>query len=68
MIKARDEEEIEKAKSQLSAEFEMKDLGEAKKILGMEIVRDIKCNTRSSSTRVSGVRYLLCIIDYKFRI
>ena len=32
--------EICRLKAQLSKEFEMKDLGEAKKILGMEIVRD----------------------------
>ena len=32
--------EINRLKSQLSSEFEMKDLGEAKKILGMEIARD----------------------------
>ena len=31
---------IKKLKSQLSGEFEMKDLGVAKKILGMEIHRD----------------------------
>ncbi|KAH9790140.1 Integrase catalytic domain-containing protein [Citrus sinensis] len=33
-------DEIEKLKTQLNQEFEMKDLGEAKKILGMEICRD----------------------------
>ncbi|KAM1399624.1 hypothetical protein ACFX2F_027020 [Malus domestica] len=32
--------EIERLKTQLSNEFEMKDLGEARKILGMEIERD----------------------------
>ncbi|KAE8678648.1 hypothetical protein F3Y22_tig00111402pilonHSYRG00027 [Hibiscus syriacus] len=34
--------EIAKLKTQLNREFEMKDLGEAKKILGMEISRDKK--------------------------
>nr|GEY43991.1 retrovirus-related Pol polyprotein from transposon TNT 1-94 [Tanacetum cinerariifolium] len=34
--------EIEKLKTQLKSEFEMKDLGETKMILGMEIVRDKK--------------------------
>ncbi|KAE8708400.1 putative sphingolipid transporter spinster-like protein 2-like [Hibiscus syriacus] len=34
--------EIVKLKTQLNKEFEMKDLGEAKKILGMEISRDKK--------------------------
>ena len=33
-------EEIEKLKTRLNQEFEMKDLGETKKILGMEITRD----------------------------
>ena len=32
--------EIEKLKEQMKREFEMKDLSEAKKILGMEITRD----------------------------
>ncbi|GJX06449.1 retrovirus-related pol polyprotein from transposon TNT 1-94 [Tanacetum coccineum] len=35
-------DEIEKLKTRLKSEFEMKDLGEAKMILGMEIVRDKK--------------------------
>ena len=39
---ARDREEIRKVKVQLSAEFEMKDLGNAKKILSIEIIRDKK--------------------------
>ena len=33
-------EEIEKLKTRLNQEFEMKDLGETKKILDMEITRD----------------------------
>jgi hypothetical protein len=40
--------EIVALKAQLSSEFDMKDLGAAKKILGMEIVRD----------RKSGLLYL----------
>ena len=40
LIAAKSQTEIDKLKAQLSAEFEMKDLGEAKKILGMEINRD----------------------------
>jgi hypothetical protein len=32
--------EIDRLKTQLKNEFEMKDLGEAKKILGMEIARE----------------------------
>ena len=37
LIAYRSQTKIEKLKSQLNREFEMKDLGEAKKILGMEI-------------------------------
>ncbi|KAG8480749.1 hypothetical protein CXB51_025125 [Gossypium anomalum] len=41
---AKDKGEIKKVKAQLSEEFEMKDLGPAKKILGMEILRDRKAS------------------------
>jgi hypothetical protein len=40
LIASKSHVEINKLKAQLSKEFEMKDLGEAKKILGMEISRD----------------------------
>ena len=40
LIASKSQEEIEKLKIQLRKEFKMKDLGEAKKILGMEIKRD----------------------------
>lgn len=40
LIAAKSMVEINKLKTQLSGEFEMKDLGAAKKILGMEIHRD----------------------------
>ncbi|KAM2628105.1 hypothetical protein TB2_001483 [Malus domestica] len=40
LIASKNVEEIEKLKKQMKNEFEMKDLGEAKKILGMEITRD----------------------------
>nr|CAD40363.2 OSJNBa0093P23.9 [Oryza sativa Japonica Group] len=40
LIAAKDKSEIEKLKAQLSSEFEMKDLGAAKKILSMEITRE----------------------------
>ena len=40
LIAAKDKEEIQRAKTQLSTKFEMKDLGAVKKILGMEIHRD----------------------------
>ena len=42
LIASKSQVEIDRLKAQLSKEFEMKDLGEAKKILGMEITRDIE--------------------------
>ncbi|KAL5778245.1 hypothetical protein ACOSP7_011171 [Xanthoceras sorbifolium] len=51
LIASKSQVEIERLKAQLHQEFEMKDLGEAKKILGMEINRDRKkgklCLTQS---------------------
>ncbi|KAG8473481.1 hypothetical protein CXB51_035654 [Gossypium anomalum] len=44
LIAAKDKGDIRKVKAQLSEEFEMKDLGPAKKILGMEILRDRKAS------------------------
>jgi hypothetical protein len=40
LIATKSQAEIDRLKAQLTKEFEMKDLGEAKKILGMEISRD----------------------------
>ncbi|TXG74049.1 hypothetical protein EZV62_002628 [Acer yangbiense] len=40
LIASKSKVEIDRLKAQLSSEFDMKDLGEAKKILGMEIKRD----------------------------
>uniref|UniRef100_A0A3Q7HN12 Reverse transcriptase Ty1/copia-type domain-containing protein n=1 Tax=Solanum lycopersicum TaxID=4081 RepID=A0A3Q7HN12_SOLLC len=40
LIAAKKKHDIQKLKGLLSAEFEMKDLGTARKILGMEIIRD----------------------------
>jgi hypothetical protein len=48
LITAKSMKEITALKAQLSSEFDMKDLGAAKKILGMEIVMD----------RKSGLLYL----------
>jgi ATP-binding cassette subfamily B (MDR/TAP) protein 1 len=48
LIAAKDKLEIAKLKAQLNKEFEMKDLGAAKKIFGVEINRD----------RKSGMLYL----------
>ncbi|KAG8497798.1 hypothetical protein CXB51_007413 [Gossypium anomalum] len=44
LIAAKDKGEIRKVKAQLREEFKMKDLGPAKKILGMEILRDRKAS------------------------
>jgi hypothetical protein len=41
LIAAKGKKEITTLKAQLGSEFEMKDLGAAKKILGMKITRDI---------------------------
>ena len=48
LIAVKDKSEIAKFKAQLNKEFEMKDLGAAKKILGVKIIRD----------RKSGMLYL----------
>jgi len=40
LIAARNKTRVQKLKTQLKKKFDMKDLGEAKKILGMEITRD----------------------------
>ncbi|KAH9699247.1 hypothetical protein KPL71_024272 [Citrus sinensis] len=42
LIASKNRDEIERVKKQLASEFEMKDLGDAQRILGMEIRRDKK--------------------------
>ena len=42
LIASNNKSKVEKLKSELSREFEMKDLGAAKRILGIEIKRDRK--------------------------
>ncbi|KAH9754532.1 Integrase catalytic domain-containing protein [Citrus sinensis] len=42
LITSKNRDEIERLKKQLASEFEMKDLGDAQRILGMEIRRDKK--------------------------
>ena len=42
LIASNNRDEIERLKKQLAYEFEMKDLGDAHRILGMEIRRDKK--------------------------
>jgi hypothetical protein len=51
LIAAKDMGEVQKVKDQLSSEFDMKDLGAAKKILGMEIIRDRKARKLYLSQR-----------------
>ncbi|KAG8496281.1 hypothetical protein CXB51_009219 [Gossypium anomalum] len=46
LIAAKDKGEIRTVKAQLSEEIEMKDLGPAKKILGMKILRDRKSDDK----------------------
>jgi hypothetical protein len=48
LIAAKSMKEVTALKAQLSRKFDMKDLGDAKKILGMEIIKD----------RKSGMLYL----------
>jgi hypothetical protein len=45
LIASHDKSLIDELKAQLSHEFDMKDLGPAKKILGMEILRDHRVGT-----------------------
>ena len=40
LVVSKDKDEIRRLKAQLNKEFEMKDLGAMKKILGMQILRD----------------------------
>uniref|UniRef100_A0A3Q7H6H9 Reverse transcriptase Ty1/copia-type domain-containing protein n=1 Tax=Solanum lycopersicum TaxID=4081 RepID=A0A3Q7H6H9_SOLLC len=51
LIGAKKKYDIQKLKGLLSAEFEMKDLGAARKILGMEIIRDRERRKRFFSQR-----------------
>lgn len=58
LIASRSKVEVDHLKKQLKAEFEMKDLGPARRILGMDIFRD-----RSAGTlRLSQQRYLEQIV------
>ena len=59
LITSKENSLINKLKSQLSNEFEMKDLGAAKKILGMEIHKDRK----ASKFYLSQRKYLQKVLD-----
>ena len=51
LIVSKSKDEIEKLNTQLNQEFKMKDLGDAKKILGIEIYRDKACGKVSLSQK-----------------
>ena len=51
LIASKSKDEIEKLKTQLNQEFEIKYLGDDKKILGMEICRDRACGKVSLSQK-----------------
>ncbi|GKD23390.1 retrovirus-related pol polyprotein from transposon TNT 1-94, partial [Tanacetum coccineum] len=64
LIPCKSKVEIGSTKSLLKKEFDMKELEEAKKILGMETVRD----QSRKILRVSQSGYVSKILNYNFRI
>jgi hypothetical protein len=68
LIAAKSMKEIATLKAQLSSEFEMKDLGHAKKILGMEIKRDRKSSLLflSQEKYIEKVLHCFNMQDAKF--
>jgi uncharacterized protein YuzE len=62
LIAAKDKSEIAKLKAQLNLEFEMKDLGAAKKIIGVEIIRDRKLVCYTSVSEVILRRFFIVLI------
>ena len=63
LIASKDMSEINKIKTQLSGEFEMKDLGAAKKILGMEIRKDREAEKLYLSQKII-LREYLSVLGY----
>ncbi|KAG8477717.1 hypothetical protein CXB51_027597 [Gossypium anomalum] len=59
LIAVKDKGEIRKVKAQLSEEFEMKDLGPARKILGMEILGDRK-TSKLYLSQTAYIEKVLC--------
>ncbi|PHT40240.1 Retrovirus-related Pol polyprotein from transposon TNT 1-94 [Capsicum baccatum] len=59
LIAARDKTLVDKLKVQLNSEFDMKDLGPAKKILGMEINRD----RQAGKLFLSQKKYVMKMLD-----
>jgi ATP-binding cassette subfamily B (MDR/TAP) protein 1 len=68
LIAAKSMKEITTLKAQLSSEFEIKDLGSAKKILGMEIKRDRKSSLLflSQEKYIEKVLHRFNMLDAKF--
>jgi hypothetical protein len=60
LIAAKRKKEIATSKAQLSSEFEIKDLGAARKILGMKIMRDSKSGLLFLSHRSYIQKVLRC--------
>ena len=61
LIAAKSKKDIAALKSQLSSEFEMKDLGAAKKILGMEITHDKNYGFLFLSQRVTLRKFFIVL-------
>ena len=59
LIAGSDIQEINKLKKQLSREFEMKDLGAAKQILGMSIAR----NKETGTLKLSQAKYIRKVLE-----
>ncbi|KAK9177553.1 hypothetical protein WN944_029576 [Citrus x changshan-huyou] len=62
-VTSKSKNEIEKLKTQLNQEFEIKDLGEAKKILGMKICRDRARGKISLSQKQDLKKYIQKTVD-----
>uniref|UniRef100_A0A3Q7G248 Reverse transcriptase Ty1/copia-type domain-containing protein n=1 Tax=Solanum lycopersicum TaxID=4081 RepID=A0A3Q7G248_SOLLC len=65
LIAAKKKYDMQKLKGLLSAEFEMKDLGAARKILGMEIIRDRERRKLFLSQRSYSQKVLARKLDWK---
>jgi ATP-binding cassette subfamily B (MDR/TAP) protein 1 len=68
LIAAKSKKAITTLKAQLSSEFEMKDLGAAKKLLGMEITRDRKSGLLFLVSMITLIKFfiiLICLMQRK---
>src|SRR3954464_8484876 len=59
LIAARSKAQVQKVKAQLKGEFDMKDLGEVRKILGIKITRDRSADVLC----LSQVNYVLKVLE-----